>query len=64
MSQPVFRAPDGTEVQVISIDGLAQYRVRKGGVWQGIFQPDGHRRNPTTIEELGTLVDLAELEAA
>lgn len=65
MSQPRFWTRDGLfEVQAVSVDGVAQYLVRRSGVWQ--YLPDGGRgtysgRNPRTIAELATLVPLSDL---
>jgi hypothetical protein len=66
MSQPVFDGPDNLEVQAIGLDGrTAEWRVRRHGIWMPYTAPyyqGPDARNPRTIAELATLVDLGTLK--
>ena len=67
MSQPVLYGPGNVEVQAIGYaDGrTADYRVRRHG-FQVLYNPPFYHgaggRNPRTMSELATLVDLGTLK--
>jgi hypothetical protein len=63
-SQPVYDGPGGLEVQALSLDGLAQYRVRRHGavmLWNEPCYQGAGGRNPRTLDELSDLVDTGSL---